>query len=422
MNTKKKISIYNATECPRRDLDCSNIHDFLTENDYLIVENPHEADEILLVTCAVWDLAEEISIEALEELKTYNKDLIVLGCLPEINKSLLDRHFNGLSIPPKKILSLNDHYPHEIPFEHFNKGNDCTQYVSYSHDIQKNFTRIANISNARRQIRRFLKTAIYLGPMKTFLMAKDLLIRKKVYSLKISEGCIWNCSYCAIKKAIGNLQSRPFRDIIEEAREVICQKGYQRIRIVADDTGSYGVDIGETFVDLLDEITQIKKFFTLWLGDMNPFWIIKYFDRLNRILERKKIVSLVIPVQSGSQRIIDLMNRKYDIKTVKELFSELKKRHKYLQLSTHILTGFPTETAEDIEANVSFIKDIPITAGSVFMLSYRPGAKCSKMDGQFSTEEKEKRVNEHFHRLKESGYQVEFKNIDGTNYDFFFSK
>ncbi|MBN1271617.1 MAG: radical SAM protein [Candidatus Aminicenantes bacterium] len=419
---KKKILIYNATMCPRRQLDCSNLHSFLTENDYLVVDNPQEAEDILLVTCAVWDLSEKTSIEALEELKTYNKNLVVLGCLPEINKSLLDRHFEGITIPPKKIHAINELFPHEIPFEHFDKSNDCTLYVSHPHDIQKNFTRIADISNARRQIRHFIKTSVYFGPVKTFLMAKDLLIRKKTFSLKISQGCIWNCSYCAIKKAIGNLKSRPLKKIIEEAEEAICQKGYQRIRIVADDTGSYGIDIGENFVDLLDGITQIKKFFTIWLGDMNPYWIIKYFDRLNRILERKKIVSLVIPVQSGSQRIIDLMNRKYDIKMVKEIFSELKKKHKYLQLGTHILAGFPTESYEDIGANISFIRDGGVTTGTVFMLSYRPGTKCSKMDGRFSQEEKEKRVIEHYHRLKESGYQVEFRIEEGTHHDIFFSK
>jgi tRNA A37 methylthiotransferase MiaB len=419
-NIKKKVHIHNATECPRRTLDCCNIHDFLEKNDYDVVQDPRQADDILLVTCAAWDIPEKLAVESLKRLKTYNKNLIVMGCLSEINKDLLERHFNGISISPKKMHLLNERFPHDIPFEKFDKSNDPARYFSSVYEMEKSFTRITDPRNALKHVKRYVNSSVFLGPVKTFRMAWDLLAHRRVYSLKVAKGCIWNCTYCAVKQAVGDLRSRPLEDCIEEAKEAILQEGYQRLRIIADDAGSYGVDIGESLVELLDRLTCINKFFTLWLGETNPFWIIKYFDPLNQILKKKKIVSLLVPVQSGSQRILSLMNRKYDIKTVMGLIKELKRKHRYLHLNTHIIVGFPTETPDDIEANISYIHKIPIDIGNVTMCSERPGTRSAQMEGRLSFEEKEKSLTIHAEKLKKLGYQIEFR--EGTTSAFFFTR
>lgn len=384
----KKIHIHKATDCPRRTLDCANIHQFFEENGYVVVNKPNEADDILLVTCAAWDIPEQVSINALEDMKQYKKNLILLGCLSEINKKLLDKHFDGISLPPKNLHLINDLYPHEKDFSNFDKGNDPKTYLSRPFDLQTNETRITDLKNMQRQVKRVLRSAVYYGPVNTFRLVSDLLIRKKEYSLKIAQGCIWRCSYCGVKNAIGDLKSRPIKDCIEEAQEVIQEKGYKRIRIIADDTGSYGNDIGVTCVDLFDKLTRIKGFYTLSLGELNPYWMIKYFDAFNTIFDRKKIISLVIPVQSGSQRILTLMNRNYDVSLLKKNIAKLKKRHKYLHLITHIIAGFPTETEDDVEANLSFIRDVPIDCGVITWHSYRPGTKSSTMKGRLSPDQK----------------------------------
>ncbi|MBN1270988.1 MAG: radical SAM protein [Candidatus Aminicenantes bacterium] len=417
---KRKVYLYNATECPRRTLDCTNIRDFLKENGHFIVENPEEADDILLFTCAAWDMPEQYSVEALKKLKTYQKNLILMGCLSEINPELLDMFFNGIKIPPKTLHSIQNHFSHETSFSCFDRGNDCSSYLRRPFEIQRNLTRISSIRNIPKQLFRYVKSSVYFGPVRTFRMAFDLLTRKKEYSLKIATGCVWNCSYCAVKWAIGRLVSRPLEECDEEAREAVREGGYRRVRLIADDVGSYGLDIGISFVDILDRLTRINKFFTLSLGELNPVWILRHYEQFNEILKRKKIVSLVVPVQSASQRIIGLMNRKYDIESVKEHLSGLKRRHRYLHLITHIIAAFPTETSEEINKNVSFIRDVPIDAGNVIMYSDRPGTESSKMDGHFPQEEKERRMGEYFRLLKKSRYQAEFR--EKTPYAIYFTR
>lgn len=414
----RKIYLYNATECPRRTLDCTNIQDFLQENGHVIVENPEEADDILLFTCAAWDLPEQYSIDALEKLKSYRKNLILLGCLSEINPDLLDAHFDGATIPPKKLYSIQDHFSHDKSYSRFDRGNDCSMYLRRPFEIQRNLTRISSVKNMPKQLRRYGKSSVYFGPVRTFRMAFDLMKRKREYSLKIATGCVWDCSYCAIKRAIGRLVSRPLEECVEEAREAVCGKGYRRVRLIADDVGSYGLDIGSSFVEILDGLTRIKRFFTLSLGELNPLWILRHDERFSEILKRKKIVSLVVPVQSASQRILGLMKRKYDIQSVKEQFSDLKRRHRYLHLITHIIAAFPTETEEDIRRNVSFIRDIPVDAGNVIMYSDRPGTESSKMNGHFPQEEKERRMGEYYRLLKKNRYQAEFR--EETPYAIYF--
>lgn len=417
---KKRIHIYNATECPRRTLDSSNLHKFLTENDYLVVDDPQLADDILLVTCAAWDLPELNSVKKLEELKTYNKNLVLMGCLSVINKELLDRHFHGTVIPPRDLPKINDLYPHKIPFERFNRGNDSSKYFHEAFELKKKRGVLLNAGNVYRRSRRLVKYAVHLGPIIALRIAADHLSGASEYSLKICEGCVWNCAYCGVKKAIGPLRSRPLNDCIEDFREAIFEKGHHRISIVADDTGSYGLDIGESFMELLDRITGIDAFFILNLGEMHPHWLIKHFDYMDRILARKKILSLVIPVQSASQRIIALMDRNYDICQVKELMVKLKKRHRYLHLNTHIIVGYPTEAVSDIDASISFIREAFIDSGSVLMYSSRPGTKSSRMEGQLSHEEKKSRMLEYHRRLAQSRYQVEFN--EQTEYSIFFTR
>jgi tRNA A37 methylthiotransferase MiaB len=181
--------------------------------------------------------------------------------------------------------------------------------------------------------------------------------------------------------------------IIEEFKSGL-QKGYNRFFLVAPDLGSYGVDIGCSVVDLLKEMVKIeeRRNYQIILNQMNPVDLKRMLPGLEEVLASGKIEALGCQVESGSNRILELMAREYTAEDWRESMLGINRKFPFVRLSTHIMIGFPTETDQDFEATVKLL-DFPLFIDWVgfFKYSSRPSVYASRLSGQVSEKVKEQR-------------------------------
>lgn len=177
--------------------------------------------------------------------------------------------------------------------------------------------------------------------------------RKKTY-VQIGEGCVGACSYCVIRNARGKPQSRPAGDIIEELRRTY--KPGWIVNLVADDCASWGVDIGKTIFDLVDSISAAIPGIPLDLCYVNPYWIDRFPAEFVRMCRTANINSINVSLQSGSNRVITSMNRKYDVSKVLRTVDEMSAASPKTLMWAHMLTGYPGEMLRDMWLSVLAVR------------------------------------------------------------------
>lgn len=331
----KKIYFYPIYRCENNSYFGNQICTFLETNGYTLVNKLVKADAIIFNTCAVTQNVEDDCLSVINFYrKKYSgrKQIIVYGCLPKINERF-SKIPDVVCIGPYDIDKFNYIFSHEIP-------------------IQKIRNNIIN--------RRFLTN-----------FNKELC----EYTIMISQGCVSNCSYCVIKKAKGIVNSKSVHKIIVEVREGVL-KGYRHIRLIADDCGCYGVDIKTNFGNLIKQICILQEKFSLFIHYLEPGEFIKYFDEIKQAVIRGRIYHINIPIQTGSQRILKLMNRHYNIFEVIKKVRELK-RYPYIHLATDIMMGFSTETTAELNKSLEY--SLAFDTVELFLYSPRKGTPASLM-------------------------------------------
>jgi len=402
----KKVFIYSLT-CERRSLDAKKIFTYLSKNDYEIVYKPKNADIIIFVTCGALNVIVNNSLKKIMEFQKYDAELIVAGCLPKIEKESLSKIFKGRIIDTQDLNKIDELFPgSRVKFSEIDDENIPFQSTDESkplNEIRKLFRRIRWIEQLKNRIVKHVVKNIFGKNSRIFQFFKKM----DFYHLKISTGCLGNCSYCAIKRGIGPLKSKTVEQNLKEFKKGL-DEGYQIFLITADDVGAYGVDIGSSFPELLDKITEQSGEYKISIRHVAPIWIIKYIDDLEPILKRNKIINFGIPIESGSSRILKLMNRSSDIKKMKEVFLRLKNKFPDLILITTYLLGFPSETHEDFLQTLSFIEESRFDAGIIIPFSCRKGTKAEKIELKVSKKQMKKRLKNAKSYLKKAGYHVTY--------------
>lgn len=192
-------------------------------------------------------------------------------------------------------------------------------------------------------------------------------------------------------------------------------EGYKKFVITAVDTGAYGLDNGSSFPELLDKMTKISGDYEIEIRDLNPHWVVKYIDELERILKRGKIVSIDSTIQAGSHRVLKLMNRYSNTEEMRETFQRLKKANPDLFLSTDYIIGFPTETRDECRETLNFIKECNFNVGHIFPFACKAGTKAEEIEPKIPHEEKLQRIRFAKNFLKKAGFAVFY-----TSKPFFF--
>jgi len=226
---------------------------------------------------------------------------------------------------------------------------------------------------------------------------------KESYCISISRGCIHNCSYCAIRKAVGKLKSKPLDQCIKEFK-LGLKEGYTHFILEADDVGHYGIDIKSSLPKLLDAMTKIEGDYRIELKNFHPIWIIRYIDEFEKILKRKKLSIILLSIQSGNDRILKLMRRPYSKDALVATIMKLKKADPDLHLGVHLLVGFPTETMKEFKDTLDLFEKVPLDFGSIFSFSSQEGTDADAIKPKLTKREMRKRMKNALLFLRKKNY------------------
>jgi tRNA A37 methylthiotransferase MiaB len=421
--TKQAIFIYDVSTCNRRKLDCQRLYEYFWKNHYPIVTNPVEADVILLVTCAYSTKHAELSLQAVKRFSKYRAEVVVIGCLPAIEPEQLRNIFNGKIVSTEHLNRIQELFPGNIV--NFEEMTDA-------HSPWQNIFEFETISALKRTfptgtLPDKIKSKIGLNfqslllqskstncknNLAKFLLAKrikeklnlPLQLHNEAFFIRTSWGCLGNCSYCVIKKAIGPLRSKPIKDVISDF-ETGLRLHYTNFIFDADDIGSYGLDIGTTFPVLLQNILTIKGDYKIHIRNIHPTWVVTYVESLKSMVQSGKIQGIGCSIQSGNPRILRLMHRYPDTEKVKTTLQDLQQSCPNLVLATECINGFPTETFEEFQDTLQFLNEVNFSLGYIFPFSSRPGTPAERLEPKIKIDEIKARMTYADQYLRKNGYE-----------------
>lgn len=211
--------------------------------------------------------------------------------------------------------------------------------------------------------------------------------------LKVQDGCNFSCSYCAVPQARGRSRSVPLQDVLQRA-QAIEAAGYREIVLTGIHLGTYGhdlptrSDLNELLKELLLTTEAVRfRLSSLEVGEVN--------DELIEIMQSNRICNhLHLPLQSGSNRVLQLMRRSYTFDQYRNKVLMLFDRVENISLGTDVLVGFPGEGDSDFEDTLTLLKDLPLSYLHIFPFSSRPGTEAQKMPGTLKKEVRSGRLRQ----------------------------
>ncbi len=382
------------TGCPRSKMDAALLEEYLKQNGWMLTTILKDADLILLASCGFNTVQEEKSIKFLSiTLSKIRGDarVIVFGCLPGINMQRISDNFNG-----------------NVEAIHYNNLNQLDDIINATHklaDVRQpniigdNPGRYNNIYSLcdKLRVRLHLSRKFLLRAMVRIYHGKGpppLSTRySQIFNIRIARGCLSNCTYCAIKFSSGSIRSNFSDDFLSEFHSGLSA-GNKTFCLVAEDVGAYGQDIGTNIVNLLEKIFKHQEDFQLIWDDFNIKWLIQYFPQLIEVIKRnnKRIGYLGFPIQSGSKRMLKLMKRDYCVEDAYNCLRSLQKSLPQLDLTTHVLVGFPGETEEDFNKTIDILRTIRFKHIDVYKYDDRPNTESAILPGQIAEKTKYRRV------------------------------
>ena len=337
--------------CTSNKADSYIISNVLKESNYISI-TLENAQFIIINTCAVKEQTENRIKERLKILhekfhNNPNKHIIIAGCLPHIAPNYID-----------VIKNI-------IP--------------SFSAII--NLDNIVDLPEILQEIKFSKKNHIYLSK-KSVDKAKYYInyhAGKITGIVPISEGCLGSCTYCCVKNARGKLICYNPHDIVQNVKHQL-EQGIKQIYLTSQDCSTYMFN--ETLlVDLVKDIVNLDHKFFLRIGMINPSFLIENFDQLLSIFNLDKVYQFLhVPIQSGSNKILQKMQRKYLISDIFDNIDLLRKKFPNLTISTDIICGFPGETEYDFYKTINFIKWFKPEILNISKFTPRPGTLAKNME------------------------------------------
>ena len=333
------------------------VESLLKNHGYEIVEFEDEADIYIINTCSVTNEADRKSRKMINQAKKRNSDaiVVVMGCYSQVKSDDVDAD----------IVIGN---------------KDKSLIVSYIEDYIENNNKIKKIYNLRED--------------KNFEpMIIDSFDNHTRAFVKIQDGCNAFCSYCIIPYTRGCIRSKKMSDVIEEVSNLV-KNGYKEIVLTGIHTGKYGIDFEEgSLEDLLRELVKIEGLYRLRLSSIE---INEITDGIMELIKNNNIISsnFHIPIQSGSDKILKSMNRKYDLDYFKNRIKEIKNLRDDISITTDLIVGFPGEEDDDFRETLNTLVEVGFSKIHTFPYSKREGTPASMMKDQVDGNIKKKRVRE----------------------------
>ena len=368
MDAVKKVALL-SNGCRRRGMDATRLQRYFEANGLSLVQRYDQADLLVLLTCAYNQHHEDECFALIRRLRRLRGRLMVLGCLAGIAAERLRREFHGASLATKELDRIDELFP--------TFRTRWAEIPDTNHSLDRLVIRQRNgpVCLLRRLISRF----VFDNLSADFTVEPE--VEEDIGILRISNGCVGRCAYCAIHLATGPLRSKPMATCVAEYHRLL-DAGYRKIEITGEDTGAYGVDIGTSLGELLTQLATVPtKCEAEWsLTAVNPVWVVRGLETLTGLIRQGSIKRLVCPIQSGSRRVLKAMRRYANVEKMKATLKAIRQAHPDLQLDTHILFGFPGETEEDFGETLQMLREIRFSDVMWFPYSDRDVTPAAEMD------------------------------------------
>ena len=349
-----KVGIYTLG-CKVNAYESEYIASLFRNRGYTIASFDEDCDVYVINTCTVTNNSDKKDKKIINHVRNSDSCVVVCGCFVESHK---DYNFDGIDIV------IGNH----------NKSN----IVDLVEDYFINKKQIKLIDN------NIMRVGFEDMEITTFESRTRAFV-------KIQDGCENYCSYCIIPFVRGRCRSKDKDKVISEITALV-NNGYKEIVLTGIHTGNYGSDLGIKFSSLLKEILEIPNLERLRISSIE---ITELDDEFFKLLNNPILCNhLHIPLQNGSNRILDLMNRKYTKEEFYEIVKRIRSVREDISLTTDVIVGFPGETDDDFNENVDFIRKVGFSKVHVFPYSKRDGTKASRMDNQIDPNTKKKRTKQ----------------------------
>ena len=379
--------------CSKNLIDTEVIIGKFKNHKFNIVNDPKEADIIVVNTCGFIEAAKEEAINTILEMAEYKnkrcKYLIVIGCL-------VQRYYDDLI----KLLPEVDLF---LKIEHYDKLWEKIEELIQKKDIDQAI-------NAKKTKEKYKVKKLPMFKEQEYL-ERTISTGENYAYLKIGEGCSNMCTYCAIPYIRGLFVSRPMEDIIKEA-EMIAKKGIKEIIVIAQDTTKYGIDIyGKMMLpELLQKISEIDGI--KWIRFLYSYPEGITTELIKKVKENNKICKYFdIPIQHISNGILKKMNRKTSKQEIENLIKHIRTEIPDVTLRTSLIVGFPGETQENFEELYEFVEKTKFDKLGVFKYSKEENTPAAVMPNQIHYKTKEARERKIMNLQKNISKEKLEKNI-----------
>ncbi len=373
--------------CQANVRDEETMRGMLENVGYFPIENPENADLIIINTCAVRENAEDKvygEIGNLKYLRKKNKNLILSIC--------------GCMVEEPEILVYVMNTFKEVNL--FFGTHEISELYSLLYQCLTTGERIVSVESKPGEV------------------VEELPVRRnnnyKAF-VNIIYGCDKFCTYCIVPYTRGKERSRKFDEVIKECKELV-DAGYQEITLLGQNVNAYGKDLdeGHDFADLMEAVAKLGiprlRFTTSHPWDFSS----KMIDVIAKYPNIMKFIHL--PVQSGNDEILRKMGRRYSRQDYLNLVKEMREKIPGLSLSTDIIVGFPNETEEEFKDTLSLVDIVKYEAAFTFIYSPRKGTPAARMVDNVSYEDKTRRFKELVKHL-EVNIEKSSQDMVGNTYD-----
>ena len=329
-----------AYGCSASFADSEMISGLIVNGGHTLVKDSSESDLNIVVTCSVKDSTANKMMHRINSLKS--KPLVVAGCLPKAEQNTVEKITQKASLLGPNSLGK-------------------TLQV-----IDSTLRGVKHVALEDSDLSKVGLPKVRLNPV--------------IGIIEIASGCMSECTFCQTKLSKGDLKSYRLGDIVRQVETEISE-GCKEIWLTSTDNGCYGFDINTDLPTLINAVTEIPEDFMIRVGMMNPMYMPRIKDELIKSFDSDKVYKFLhIPVQSGSNKVLNDMKRGHTVNTVKEVVKKAKERFENFTISTDVIVGFPSETNEDFEKTFELINEIRPDIVNLSKYSARPGTEAAEWD------------------------------------------
>ncbi len=333
--------------CTLNQADSDLMANLLKESGASVVDSEAAADTVVVNTCTVKTPTEQKILNVIGKLEKSGKRIVVAGCMAGANQDLIEKYAPGASI-------LTTSNVDKI-------AESVSQAASGGRTVFNDYNRADKLILFRNT-------------------HKDAFGDSVIAKVPVSEGCLSSCRFCETKFARGPLNSFS-EELIVNAVALSVRRGAKEIQLTSQDMGAYGLDRKTDIAALMEKLAGIEGDFKIRVGMLNPEHLGKYLDRFIEALKSDRFYKFAhLPVQSGSNKVLREMKRMYTIEQFDEYVARLRAEIPRITIETDVIVGYPTETEEDFEQTLGFIRRIRPEVVNRCKFWSRPHAAASSLE------------------------------------------